>query len=896
MVLQIHPWDLPSPWDNFQIRGSGELVLSFARFYYVFCRLFFLSLLTMIISKSLPSPSVPNAVSPSPSAETSTNQHIGTSVKTPVVISPEMENATPIPNQRGRPPLLKYSMEFHMSNCGSGVGNGAQFLSMFLKALTNMDPDASVLLSNSSSEDRKLDAQSIFPTDSTLKEFVKLYIAGLRLTSKLSMTGKLTIRSRVEHAVMLKNTIMLDFLSGKWSGSSRGTPVKLLLHSLDSTIRHQVGFFFNTCTRSDCLSSLHKKIADWVSDWKGPKAFPTYQVEVHRMYRKKNPGFFFRILSSKADAPIVETAFTQLFPVSSQALAFMPSSTWDKLPCNSKDFYHKLHRQFTADHSYFLFSGVKDSSVKILREEKSTEAVTIINWIKDVTIPGAGKERMFVRVEPHPWSGNVELLAKKKHAATAANWITQALVKIAVCASETSFSKLFRQPATVRELMDSSRNASTQSPASSRPASGHNGSGRNSPARSHATCQDPVVGSFLSFEKSYSLSSQGSTPSARGPSRGRKADRIAFHLDASKTGATSVKDAALPNDSAAADGKSAPHTTRRNRRSKQKPTSSSVHATTVSTTKVDPASIQVAPSELSSTVADAAPICAVVDESTTPSAVSHHSDGSAVSTTSTSNVKTPTPAVGNVNVPSTPKWQTPKSRRKKKKHATSEPPTEPSAPREPNDTSIPAAARTQVRADAADSMASEADDSASTATSGTSASGTQADANTYRLLSEIAALKMEVAALKEVVAKLPSTSNASSSHAPETSGISTPSPLSSNTKALNGASDSAVDAAAAGVTDTDGDTVVSPPRTLHREIVLAHTPPYQHDLLHDTKRSRLQDAFSPSNRFACLTVSDGDDESDDDDEIAFNLTVARVHNLHLESIPRSSNDESGMPL
>jgi hypothetical protein len=90
--------------------------------------------------------------------------------------------------------------------------------------------------------------------------------------------------------------------------------------------------------------------------------------------------------------------------------------------------------------------------------------------------------------------------------------------------------------------------------------------------------------------------------------------------------------------------------------------------------------------------------------------------------------------------------------------------------------------------------------------------------------------------------------------------------------------------------------VVSPPRTLHREIVLAHTPPYQHDLLHDTKRSRLQDAFSPSNRFACLTVSDGDDESDDDDEIAFNLTVARVHNLHLESIPRSSNDESGMPL
>jgi hypothetical protein len=151
-------------FNEFQRQVAGEKVLSFARFSARFCWLFSLGLLTMVLSKSLPSPSVPNAVSPSPPAEMSTNQHIGTSVKTPVVISPEMENATPIPNQRGRLPLLIYSMEFHMSNCGSGVGNGAQFLSVFLKALTKIDPDASVLLSNSSSEDRKLDAQSIFPT------------------------------------------------------------------------------------------------------------------------------------------------------------------------------------------------------------------------------------------------------------------------------------------------------------------------------------------------------------------------------------------------------------------------------------------------------------------------------------------------------------------------------------------------------------------------------------------------------------------------------------------------------------------------------------------------------------------------------------------------------------
>jgi hypothetical protein len=393
--------------------------------------------------------------------------------------------------------------------------------------------------------------------------------------------------------------------------------------------------------------------------------------------------------------------------------------------------------------------------------------------------------------------------------------------------------------------------------------------------------QDPVVGLFLSFEKSHSLSSKGRATShgtakqgARSHYHGRKAPKLNFHLAASDLGTTSVKDAA-------ADGNSAPRTNRTRRRSKQKPTSSSVHATTVPPVKVAP-DIRVPPSTSASNVASAeVPDCDLADDSTTPSAESQRSYVSAARSSSSRNVTTPTPAGGTVHAPSTPTWQKCKSRRPKKtKHESPVPPMEPSAPREPNVSSIPTATKNQTSDDDADSMESEADGRSSV----------------YRYLSEIASLKLELAQQKSeladqkaLLAQFLGTSAAASSDAPAISGSPDPPVLSSDTDSANAASESNADAPAEAVADTDESTVASPPRRPHRESVLAHSPPF---LPRVPKRHRFQDAVSTGNRYEPLAESTGEEEDDD----MVDLTAAAEKNLNLEPVPRSSHDESGMPL
>ena len=131
-----------------------------------------------------------------------------------------------------------------------------------------------------------------------MKAFVHRYIAGLRLTSKLLMTGKLTVCSRFKFDTLIKHKVIKEFLVGDWSGSKK-TKVKLLLHSLECNTRHQVGFFFNTITRYDLSGLLEKKITGWFSDWNKSKPFPQFQIEVVKIYRHNTPGTFYRILTSK---------------------------------------------------------------------------------------------------------------------------------------------------------------------------------------------------------------------------------------------------------------------------------------------------------------------------------------------------------------------------------------------------------------------------------------------------------------------------------------------------------------------------------------------------------------------------------------------------------------------
>jgi hypothetical protein len=82
----------------------------------------------------------------------------------------------------------------------------------------------------------------------------------------------------------------------------------------------------------------------------------------------------------------------------------------------------------------------------------------VFKRIKAATFPGDDTVPLFVRVEPHLSSGNVELLAKKEHGAAAARWISEALKQIALRAPATSFAVIFQNPGKPRTQLEISSN------------------------------------------------------------------------------------------------------------------------------------------------------------------------------------------------------------------------------------------------------------------------------------------------------------------------------------------------------------------------------------------------------------------------------------------------------
>jgi hypothetical protein len=177
---------------------------------------------------------------PSTSVETSNTQYVDPVVENPVDLSPEMDQPTSVAQTELKTSLNTYSIEFEVANCAKGEANGAQFLSEFVRALTTMEKDSSVLVSNSKSDDNKINGTTQFPQDPTnLPTFVRKYIGGLRLTNKRSLKGKITVRTRCKFPALTKNKDVKTFLKGAWSGS-KPTPVSFISHTLECSAASQV--------------------------------------------------------------------------------------------------------------------------------------------------------------------------------------------------------------------------------------------------------------------------------------------------------------------------------------------------------------------------------------------------------------------------------------------------------------------------------------------------------------------------------------------------------------------------------------------------------------------------------------------------------------------------------
>jgi hypothetical protein len=589
-----------------------------------------------------PPPEPPDPL-PSSSVEMSTNQSVDPGAKNPVVSSPAMDKSTPSSISQNKSPYLRYDVDFEVTNCT----DAALFLSEFLSALNRTDKAASVLLSTSTSEDQKIGADTIFPANtskdpSRLETFVMRYIGDLRRLGT-SMKGMLTVHTRMKFATLNNKEHIQVFHKGAWSGSESKKPTKvwLLLNTL-GCIRHSVGFLLNTIMRRDMVTSMSQQIDVWLDNLKEDpsKDFPPFQAEFLTMHRDGIPAIFYRIMTAKRHVATLAKALEIRFPKPSVETCFISSKRWEKFPPERKMYYHKMHLQYQDGHSSFLLRGFKDSSVEIAMAPNSDKRISVRDWLKCQTLPGASTGLLFNDVEPHVSSGNIGLTSTKANEGAVKDWIPHALAQIGLLATDASLDQIFLDPAQVRKEMKV-QDGPIKPTAKARASSATGRSGGASPVHASAKGADSVLNSFLEFDKSEELliprDKNKSTDTRK--RRNVKKDGIVFcnvaaiHAEHSPTASdVNLESSKKP---------------KKRRQRKKKKTQESASPPIDSSSKEPPASIPVAPSKVVSAIAEQVMDEGVDDDATTTSVQSNRSYASVVGNKGSSSATLPIPTVVN---------------------------------------------------------------------------------------------------------------------------------------------------------------------------------------------------------------------------------------------------------
>jgi hypothetical protein len=157
------------------------------------------------------------------------------------------------------------------------------------------------------------------------------------------------------------------------------------------------------------------------------------------MYRGKTKANYYSKLAAEKDVKTVVKALLKVYIESSAAMSFIPSTT------QAQGLLSKY--AFAVSSDSFVFSltwcqrllGWNHDGAQLSRE------ASVHNWMKRQTLP-VGTEFLFIWVEPHLPSRNVELLSTATSAnwAEAKKWIFTALQEISQRATESSFEKSTR--------------------------------------------------------------------------------------------------------------------------------------------------------------------------------------------------------------------------------------------------------------------------------------------------------------------------------------------------------------------------------------------------------------------------------------------------------------------
>ena len=307
-------------------------------------------------------------------------------------------------------------------------GNILRFLSNLIVHLQGVDNTTSLLPTPEASTVEPFTRTAQIPKDvEEAKVFVKNYVAGLTVTKKGTMKGKVWIQSHAKFVTIKKNKKFLTWLAG----TKTSPRVNLDRMDMDGTSRFSAGFFINVVARYDLTSNFAERVASMLLQTRHTGPTPEFQIEAASIYARGSSTRVYRaITTSTKNVEILNSRLALLMPKPTTGISYVPYSVWELLEKSKKLEYFDMQSTFASHHNALRMNGINDARLPLARTSTSPRAkvLTIFEWLS--TLKAADGCLLFCEVAPC-LNGEIELWHHVTHTNEAKAWLATALPVIA---------------------------------------------------------------------------------------------------------------------------------------------------------------------------------------------------------------------------------------------------------------------------------------------------------------------------------------------------------------------------------------------------------------------------------------------------------------------------------
>jgi hypothetical protein len=309
-------------------------------------------------------------------------------------------------------------------------GNALRFLSDLLIALQAVDSTAKILPhSAADSMYVPLGRTKDIPTDSSAKNFVKAYLADLKMSEKGDMKGKVMIQMQAQFKNLKRNTKFRTWFEGSTVAPLRPV-IKLDKTKLKGPRRITAGLFFNVVARHDMTENFELQITNALvakTQISGP--IPEFEVEVYSMHGSSGRVRLYRVFASSiTDVQILNEKLAVIMPKPTADISYIPQKVWESLLRPKKTEYYNMQRHFALSHNALRFVGLKNARQLLAKTAQNVPAISIFTWLTRVR--STDNFILFPKVFLCD-DGDIELWYHMSHDKETRAWLSTALAEIA---------------------------------------------------------------------------------------------------------------------------------------------------------------------------------------------------------------------------------------------------------------------------------------------------------------------------------------------------------------------------------------------------------------------------------------------------------------------------------